>query len=424
MWTEREREGERVGGSPRSEHRLVFVHTMQVCNDWRLGRCSRSQCKFLHEEGTGGSSGARPPPFGRNAPTMDTSHRSGLPPRLLELFFKPRPVLVHLPPIQKKKQVTPCGVSSYLDRFAAPGDPEHAPEREQTANHLEERKKKKEERMAQHNRDVEEKLQQYDPYAGEGITEDPYKTLMVSRLPYTANEEKLQQIFAEFGPLRTIKVVKDVRTGKPRGYAFVEYEHKRDAKTAYKMTGSLKIEGKKVMVDVERARTVSGWKPRRLGGGLGGESRIAKPNKWQKRIDALAKANSPSKLPPAPMVTERSTHDGRRRDRSPPPSRREYSRERSGKDRYDGRRDYMEQNRTREREYNRDQGYDRYERNRTHRSRSPSLDLSWKRHKVSRRSRSRSPPKRRGYSPEPRQYKRPHIRPASPPQSPEEGEIV
>jgi U1 small nuclear ribonucleoprotein 70kDa len=30
------------------------------------------------------------------------------------------------------------------------------------------------------------------------------------------------------------------------------------------------ILGKKILVDVERGRTVRGWKPRRLGGGLGG----------------------------------------------------------------------------------------------------------------------------------------------------------
>jgi U1 small nuclear ribonucleoprotein 70kDa len=34
-----------------------------------------------------------------------------------------------------------------------------------------------------------------------------------------------------------------------------------------------KIDGKRVLVDVERARTVKGWLPRRLGGGLGGTRR-------------------------------------------------------------------------------------------------------------------------------------------------------
>lgn len=42
---------------------------------------------------------------------------------------------------------------------------------------------------------------------------------------------------------------------------------------AYKHADGKKIDGKRVLVDVERARTVKGWLPRRLGGGLGGTRR-------------------------------------------------------------------------------------------------------------------------------------------------------
>ena len=48
-------------------------------------------------------------------------------------------------------------------------------------------------------------------------------------------------------------------TGKSRGYAFIEFEHKNDMKTAYKMADGKKIEGKRVIVDVERGRTVPNW---------------------------------------------------------------------------------------------------------------------------------------------------------------------
>lgn len=48
--------------------------------------------------------------------------------------------------------------------------------------------------------------------------------------------------------------------------------------------------GKRILVDVERGRTVRGWKPRRLGGGLGG------------RPKAVAE--------PAPVVVSRSSRGG------------------------------------------------------------------------------------------------------------------
>ncbi|KAF8786408.1 U1 small nuclear ribonucleoprotein 70 kDa like protein [Argiope bruennichi] len=60
---------------------------------------------------------------------------------------------------------------------------------------------------------------------------------------------------------------------KPRGYAFIEYERERDMHSAYKHADGKKIEGKRVLVDVEKGRTVKGWLPRRLGGGLGGTRR-------------------------------------------------------------------------------------------------------------------------------------------------------
>ena len=48
-------------------------------------------------------------------------------------------------------------------------------------------------------------------------------------------------------------------TGKSRGYAFIEFEHKNDMKLAYKNADGKKIEGKRVVVDVERGRTVPTW---------------------------------------------------------------------------------------------------------------------------------------------------------------------
>ncbi len=47
--------------------------------------------------------------------------------------------------------------------------------------------------------------------------------------------------------------------GKSRGYAFIEYEDKKDMKEAYKTADGRKIEGRRVLVDVERGRTVESW---------------------------------------------------------------------------------------------------------------------------------------------------------------------
>ena len=126
---------------------------------------------------------------------------------------------------------------------------------------------------------------------------DPYKTLFVARMAYETTETTLMQAFEQFGPIKSCKVVRDTKTGKPRGYGFIEFEHERDMKTAYKQGDGRKIDGRRVLVDVERGRTVLKWRPRRLGGGLGSMRVGGKPGvpqrahshrpidggKWQQR---------------------------------------------------------------------------------------------------------------------------------------------
>lgn len=82
------------------------------------------------------------------------------------------------------------------------------------------------------------------------------------------------------------------KTAKSQGYAFLEFENERDMKDAYKEADGLKIEGRRVLVDVERGRTVREWKPRRFGGGLGSkrdgkQSKIIRPDDSDRRYKPL-----------------------------------------------------------------------------------------------------------------------------------------
>merc|ERR1712098_540415 len=79
--------------------------------------------------------------------------------------------------------------------------------------------------------------------------------------------------FEQYGVVKSIRMVISTKDSKPRGYAFIEYEHEKDMHSAYKHADGKKIDGRRVLVDVERGRTVKGWLPRRLGGGLGGTRR-------------------------------------------------------------------------------------------------------------------------------------------------------
>ncbi|PKF51412.1 RNA recognition motif domain-containing protein [Enterovibrio nigricans] len=47
------------------------------------------------------------------------------------------------------------------------------------------------------------------------------KTIYVGNLPYRANENDVKDLFAEYGEVFAVRLMKDKRTGKRRGFGFV-----------------------------------------------------------------------------------------------------------------------------------------------------------------------------------------------------------
>jgi len=97
-----------------------------------------------------------------------------------------------------------------------------------------------------------------------------YNTLFVGRLAYEVTERKLLREMESYGAVKDLKLITNKETGKSCGFAFVEYEHEEDMKRAYRAADGMRLEGRSVVVDVERGHTVPNWLPRKLGGGLGG----------------------------------------------------------------------------------------------------------------------------------------------------------
>ena len=191
-----------------------------------------------------------------------------MPPHIRATFMPPPP-LKSIPPMKNRRKHPMTGVMDYLKKFETTEPKERVVQptpkviKEQK---LEQREKQHEEKLKplietyrQEQRDCEGKYQ--------GM--NSYNTLFVGRLAYEVNERKFLREMEAFGPVRDIKLVSD-KEGKSKGYGFVEYENEEDMKRAYRAADSLRIEGREIVVDVERGHTVPTWLPRRLGGGLGG----------------------------------------------------------------------------------------------------------------------------------------------------------
>jgi U11/U12 small nuclear ribonucleoprotein SNRNP35 len=122
-------------------------------------------------------------------------------------------------------------------------------------------------------------------------------------LSLKTTKDTIKDIFSRYGPLRRFRLVKDIVTGMPKGYAFIEYENELDAEEAYCKTNKMNIDGNIIFVDFECERLLKGWRPRRVGGGFGG-----KKESGQLRFGGR---DRPFKKPISLEIKERRERDNR-----------------------------------------------------------------------------------------------------------------
>ncbi|KAL2133882.1 hypothetical protein VTI74DRAFT_1498 [Chaetomium olivicolor] len=201
-----------------------------------------------------------------------------LPPNLLALFA-PRPPLRWVPPCDHPpEQRRTAAVSGLAEFLPAMAQYEREYEYHPTESWLEARDRKKREKSTQVEKLLTEGPKNYNPHEDPNIRGDAFKTLIVARLDYNADEKDLEREFGRFGPIERIRIIRDThahekgnKKQKPhRGYGFVVFEREKDMRAALDGCDGIRIKDRRIKVDVERGRTVKGWKPRRLGGGLGG----------------------------------------------------------------------------------------------------------------------------------------------------------
>ena len=91
------------------------------------------------------------------------------------------------------------------------------------------------------------------------------RKLYVGNLPYTASEQDLQDLFAQAGAVDSVNVMRDMATGRARGFAFVEMGSDADAQKAIDQFNNTDFGGRNLTVNEARPKTSSGG-----GGGFGG----------------------------------------------------------------------------------------------------------------------------------------------------------
>jgi len=74
-------------------------------------------------------------------------------------------------------------------------------------------------------------------------------TLYVGNISYSMKEEELKKAFGQFGEVVSVKIIIDKRTGKSKGYGFVEMDSDASADEALKNMNGKELAGRNVKVN-------------------------------------------------------------------------------------------------------------------------------------------------------------------------------
>src|SRR5262245_25260898 len=86
--------------------------------------------------------------------------------------------------------------------------------------------------------------------------------LYVGNLAFATDESALQNLFAEAGPVQSVRIMTDKTTGRSRGFGFVEMETEEGARAAIEKFHQTELDGRRLTVNEAR--------PQAVGAGLGG----------------------------------------------------------------------------------------------------------------------------------------------------------
>ncbi len=87
------------------------------------------------------------------------------------------------------------------------------------------------------------------------------KSIYVGNLPYSATEDEIRELFAQYGTVESVRLITDRETGRARGFGFVDMEESA-VETAVNALNGKQFGGRTLRVNEARERA-----PRRNSGG-------------------------------------------------------------------------------------------------------------------------------------------------------------
>ena len=76
--------------------------------------------------------------------------------------------------------------------------------------------------------------------------------LYVGNLPYTIDEQTLNDNFSAYGAVQSAKVMLDRDTGRSKGFGFVEMSSSAEAEAAIRGLNGINVQGRSITVNIAR----------------------------------------------------------------------------------------------------------------------------------------------------------------------------
>lgn len=107
------------------------------------------------------------------------------------------------------------------------------------------------------------------------------RKLYVGNLPYETGESDLQELFSQSGTVEQVTVMRDMATGRARGFAFVEMSTDEEAQQAITALNAYQLGGRGLTVNEARPKPAYGGGGGGYGGnGGGGNGRRRSEPRW------------------------------------------------------------------------------------------------------------------------------------------------
>ena len=104
--------------------------------------------------------------------------------------------------------------------------------------------------------------------------------IYVGNLPYQADDQKLQELFAQHGTVTSARVIVDKFSGESKGFGFVEMPDNTEAEAAIQALNEQDFMGRNLRVNESQPKPRTGGGGGGYGGGGGGGGGGGRDRRW------------------------------------------------------------------------------------------------------------------------------------------------